>query len=363
MPNDPSSEIPQVSGPVAVTGAGGYIASWIVKLLLDGGHTVHATVRDPSNEKKVGHLRQLAEGAPGELKLFAADLLEPGSFEEAIAGCATVMHTASPFFLAGIRDAQAQMVEPALKGTENVLDAVERSGTVRRVVLTSSVAAVYGDNIDMEVAGGQLTDQHWNESSTASHNPYSYSKTVAEQAAWKRCEAQGEDADPRWDLVTINPSMVYGPPLSKRLDGTTNALMYDLARGKLWYGGPRLTFGVVDVRDVAMAHLLAGAKPEASGRYLMAERVTSLVEIGQRMRALYDHKYRSPTRYLPNALIYLAGPGEGLTWAYLRKNLGLPLSFDDRRVREHLGLRYRDLDDTIRDHVDRLIEQGHIPKR
>ena len=360
MSNDPSPEIPKVPGPVAVTGAGGYIASWIVKLLLDGGHTVHATVRDPSNEKKVGHLRQLAEGAPGELKLFAADLLEAGSFDEAIAGCATVMHTASPFFLAGIKDAQKQMVEPALQGTENVLDAVERSGTVRRVVLTSSVAAVYGDNIDLEAAGGQLSDQHWNETSTANHNPYSYSKTVAERAAWKRCEAQPDDANQRWDLVTINPSMVYGPPLGKRLDGTTNALMYDLARGKLWYGGPRLTFGVVDVRDVALAHLLAGANPDASGRYLMAERIVSLVEIGQRMRSLFDNKYRSPTRYLPNALIYLAGPSEGLTWTYLRKNLGLPVSFDDRRVREHLGLRYHDLDDTIRDHVERLVEQGHL---
>ena len=83
--------------PVLVTGATGYVAGWIVKSLLDAGATVHAAVRDPQNANKVAHLKALAEAAPGTLTLFAGDLMEPGSYADAMAGCGIVFHTASPF--------------------------------------------------------------------------------------------------------------------------------------------------------------------------------------------------------------------------------------------------------------------------
>src|ERR1700712_5646094 len=94
------------NAPVLVTGASGYIASWIVKQLLDEGRTVHATVRDPGKAASVGHLQLAAQNAPGQLKLFRAELLEAGSFDAAMQGCELVLHTASPFIISGIKNPQ-----------------------------------------------------------------------------------------------------------------------------------------------------------------------------------------------------------------------------------------------------------------
>ena len=125
--------------PVCVTGATGYVAGWIVKRLLEEGLTVHATVRDPDNAGKLAHLRKAEADAPGTLKFFAADLLEPGSFDEAVRGCGVVFHTASPFQMS-VEDPQKDLVEPAVQGTRNLLAAVNAAKSVQRVVLTSSCA-------------------------------------------------------------------------------------------------------------------------------------------------------------------------------------------------------------------------------
>ena len=110
------------SAPVLVTGANGYVASWIVKRLLNAGVTVHGTVRDPADPAKTEHLKQLAEDAPGKLELFAADLTKSGSFSDAMQGCGIVYHTASPFEIRDIKDAQAQLVGPAVNGVTTVLE-------------------------------------------------------------------------------------------------------------------------------------------------------------------------------------------------------------------------------------------------
>lgn len=106
--------------PVMVTGATGYLGSWVTKGLLDAGITVRAAVRDPQNTNKVAHLNRMAEQTPGTLRLFAGDLLQPGSYDEAMEGCAIVIHTASPI-LHSTDDPQHDLIEPALEGTRNVL--------------------------------------------------------------------------------------------------------------------------------------------------------------------------------------------------------------------------------------------------
>ena len=133
---------------VLVTGGSGYIASWVVKYLLEEGYTVRATVRNLRSEDKVAHLKAMEREYSGKLQLFEADLLTEGSFDESMKGCDVVIHTASPFFIKGLKDAQKQLVDPALQGTRNVLETANRAESVKRVVLTSSVAAIMGDNVD-----------------------------------------------------------------------------------------------------------------------------------------------------------------------------------------------------------------------
>nr|POE74230.1 tetraketide alpha-pyrone reductase 1 [Quercus suber] len=125
---------------VCVTGASGYIASWLVKLLLQRGYTVKATVRDPNNPKKTDHLLAL-DGAKERLKLFKANLLEEGSFDSVVDDCVGVFHTASPVFLAA-SDPQAELIDPAVKGTLNVLKSCSKFSSIKRVIVTSSIAAI-----------------------------------------------------------------------------------------------------------------------------------------------------------------------------------------------------------------------------
>ena len=127
------------SKPVLVTGGSGYIASWLVKYLLDDGIDVHATVRNRSDDAKLGHLKRMAESSPGRLTLFEADLLDDGAFDVAMGGCQLVFHSASPFVFSGIKDPQKELVDPAVAGTRSVLESANRTRTVDRVVLTSSV--------------------------------------------------------------------------------------------------------------------------------------------------------------------------------------------------------------------------------
>ncbi len=137
---------------VMITGASGYIGSWTVKELLEKGYTVRACVRDKNNAGKVQHLLDLAKTCAGKLELWEADLLKEGSFDAAARGCDAVFHMASPFTLR-FKDAQKELIDPALQGTRNVLSAATRSGTVKKVILTSSIVAVFGDNIDMKEKG------------------------------------------------------------------------------------------------------------------------------------------------------------------------------------------------------------------
>ncbi|KAI3461117.1 hypothetical protein Pfo_017780 [Paulownia fortunei] len=252
---------------VCVTGASGYIASWLVKFLLQRGYTVKASVRDLNDPKKTQHLLAL-DGAKERLQLIKANLLEEGSFDSVVEGCDGVFHTASPFYHA-VTDPQAELIDPALKGTLNVLGSCAKTPSIKRVVLTSSIAAVAYD-------GKPRTPQvvKW----------YVLSKTLAEDAAWKFVKEKGID------MVAINPPMVIGPLLQPTLN-TSCAAILNLINGAETY--PNSTYGWVNVKDVAYAHILAFENPSASGRYCLVERVAHYSEIIKILRQLY------PTFHLP----------------------------------------------------------------
>jgi nucleoside-diphosphate-sugar epimerase len=141
MPSSPERFVPPTL--VAVTGANGFIGSHVVARLLEDGFRVRAVVRDASDGAKVGHLLAMPSSDPTSLTLASCgDMLAPGAFDAAFAGCDAVVHTAAVVEVLSARDAENAIVRPAVTGTRNVLDAARKSGSVRRVVVTSSVAAV-----------------------------------------------------------------------------------------------------------------------------------------------------------------------------------------------------------------------------
>ena len=351
------------SKPVCVTGASGYIASWIVNYLLEEGFTVHATVRNPDNAKSVAHLKKAAEGTTGTLKLFAADLLKQGSFKPAIEGCELVIHTASPFIIKGFKDANEALVKPAVEGTANVLYSCNEVSTVKRVVLTSSVASVFGDNSEIQTTkDGIFDEQNWNNTSSESHQPYSYSKVAAERKAWEIHDQQPKSSH-RWDLVTINPALVMGPSLTKQSQSTSITVMQDLGSGKQMTGVPDLEFGLVDVRDVARAHILAGFTPEAQGRYIVCEGTYSLMDMATKLKKQFP-KYPLPKMQLPKAIIWLVAPiVAGVTRKFVSQNVGYSIFFDNTRSRQTLGVQYRPIEDTLTQHFQQMIDDGLLKKR
>ncbi len=341
---------------VLVTGGSGYVASWIVKKLLDKGVDVNTTVRNLESLGKFAHLRKIGNEAPGHLEIFEADLLKEGSFGPAMEGCNIVIHTASPFIIGKIKNPYKSLVNPALEGTENVLSTVNKTLSVKRVVLTSSVVAVYGDNIDISQADeGVFNEEHWNTTSTPETQPYPYSKTVAEQRAWEM--AANSD---RWDMVAINPGFIIGPSLTIRNDSTSINLMIQLADGTFKMGTPAVYNGVVDVRNVADAHLEAAFRPQANGRYILVNEVMSFLEIAHVLRKKYGKKLRLPKKELPKWLVMLMGPLQGIKRSYVKNNIGIPIAFDNSRSKQDLDINYISLEQTIIDHAEQLLSDNHI---
>lgn len=333
-----------------VTGASGFIASHVVQQLLEKGERVHATVRSTRNKKKIQHLLDMQERSPGKLNLYEADLLVAGSFEAPMQGCSVVYHIASPFFIENkIRDGQKEVVEPALQGTRYVLDAVSKCETVKVVVLTSSVAAVFGDNADvLEMKDKTLSAEYFNTTSSVTHNSYPYSKVVAEKAAWKLYEEQPNP--PRWKLVTINPGLVLGPSLSRTSESGSLSLLDQLLSGQLFLGVPDLWFAIVDVREVATAHIRAAEIPHSHGRYILAGNKThSFVELARILRSITQSS-RIPKRKLPNVLVRMSGPFLGFSQKWLKRNLGIPFEIDNRPSLNDLNIVYRPLEETLADH-------------
>ncbi|HET6559835.1 MAG TPA: NAD-dependent epimerase/dehydratase family protein [Prolixibacteraceae bacterium] len=345
------------SKPILVTGGTGYLASWIVKQLLDLGLEVRTTVRSLAHKDKYAHLTALAVKSKGILQFYEADLLKKGSFAEAMNGCELVIHTASPFKISGIKNAQKELVDPTLEGTRNVLETVNATQSIMRVVLTSSIVAIFGDAIDIQkTENGIFTERHWNTTSSPEHQPYPYSKTVAEKLAWSMAEQQQ-----RWDLLTIHPGLIIGPSLSKRTDSTSIDLMIKLASGKFKNGVPSGKMSFVDVRDVARAHILAGFTHTASGRYICAPHEKTFLELADAVRTRYPD-LPLPKKYVPKWLFSLMAPLLGFSRKYVKLNVGYDIRLDNSYIQNDLGMTFLPFEKTITDHFEQLMNDGIIKK-
>ncbi|VVA23178.1 PREDICTED: cinnamoyl-CoA reductase [Prunus dulcis] len=268
-------------GRYCVTGAGGFVASWVVKLLLSKDCTVHGTVRDPSNDK-YAHLKKL-DKASENLQLFKADLLDYESLRAGILGCDGVFHVASPVPSSTVPNPEVEVVEPAVKGTLNVLKACLEA-KVKRVVFVSSVAAVI---MNPRWSEGQLLDETcWSDKEYCrkTENWYSLSKTSAEWEALEFARRNG------LDLVTVCPTLILGPILQSTVNASTLVLIKLLKEG--YESLENKVRMIVDVRDVAQAVLVAYAKPEAEGRYICTGHHIKARDLVEELRSIYpDYNY------------------------------------------------------------------------
>ncbi|XP_039172574.1 phenylacetaldehyde reductase-like isoform X1 [Eucalyptus grandis] len=262
---------------VCVTGGAGYIASWLIDLLLHRGYTVKATIRNTNDSRKTQHLLAL-EGAKERLHLFKADLLEEGSFDSIVDGCGAVFHTASPVVFSA-SDPQAEIVDPAVRGTLNVLKSCAKVPSIKRVVVTSSMAAVVLSG--KPLTSGVVVDETWFSDPVFCEESklwYMLSKTLAEKAAREFAKEK------RIDLVVMNPGHVIGPLLQPTVNLSVE-LILNFLNGTEEF--PNASYGFVDVRDVARAHIQALQNSSASGRYCIVGGVMHRPDMSKILHHLY----------------------------------------------------------------------------
>lgn len=343
------------NSPVCVTGASGFIASHVIRELLESGYTVRATVRKPANARNYPYLTALP-GAEERLELVQAELLNEGSFDAVIDGCEQVIHMASPYIL-DAKDLQRDLIDPAIKGTLNVLIACHRSGSVKKVVLTSSAAALF----DEPVSGHTYSDKDWNISSSLTRNPYYYSKTMAEKSAWDFIKTEKPD----FSLTTINPGVAIGPSIVPSLN-TSNKIFSDVLSGTY----PiimSLKWGFVDVRDTAHAHVAAMENKDAAGRYICVAETLSMDEAVKILREAGYGCYKLPKLKLSGSIgnslvkILVVAQPKGVR-TFIRLHVGRDIAFDTSKIREELGMSFRPVRETIKDAVSDLISWGHVSR-
>ncbi len=281
---------------VLVTGATGFIAGHVILQLIEQGHEVRGTARSVSKGTDLDKTLSAYAGRPVHVELVAADLNSDEGWAEAVKGMDYVQHVASPFLAVNPKDPDV-LIRPARDGALRVLKAAKAAG-VKRVVMTSSMAAIaygWGDNRPK-----LLTEEHWsNPDNMTDNTAYTRSKTIAERAAWDYVKGEGKGLE----LAVINPSAVLGPVMSGDLSASLEILT-QLLSGKI-PASPRVGFCVVDVRDVASAHVLAMTRPEAAGeRFLAAGKFMWFSDVAEVLRKEFPaYAKKLPKGELPGILL------------------------------------------------------------
>ncbi|KAJ6831070.1 cinnamoyl-CoA reductase 1-like [Iris pallida] len=317
---------------LCVTGGSGFIGSWIVRLLLDRGYAVHATVKNLSDPGETKHLEALAAADPSRLRLFQIDLLDRESILAALRGCSGVFHVASPCIVDRVTDPERELLDPAVKGTLNVLRSAKECG-VRRVVVTSSISAIVPS--PSWPADVVKDEECWADVDYCKKNGiwYPLSKTLAEKAAWEFAEKEGGV-----EVVVVNPGTVMGPVIPP----TLNASMAMLLRLLQGCDEPYENFfmGSVHVEDVALSHILLYENPSASGRHLCLEAISHFSDFAAKVAELYpEYKVASFAKDTQPGLLRAKNPAKKLMV---------------------LGMKFKSMEEIIKDSVESLKSKGYI---
>lgn len=319
---------------VLVTGGSGFIALQTILNLMEKGYRVRTTLRSLDKAEHVRNVLRDHTPMADMLECVEASLDSDQGWSQAVAGCDCVLHIASPVPVTPPKHDE-ELIGPARNGALRVLKAAKASD-VKRVVMTSSVAAIsYGWNDAPPVA---FTEEHWSNLDKAKGNiAYARSKTLAEKAAWEFVNSpEGEGLD----LATINPAVVLGPVLDPDVSASLQVIS-QLMSGKI-PALPRLSFTIVDVRDVAEAHILAMTTPEAAGkRFILADQTYMADELAQILREEFPaYANKIPKRYIPDwvvrALSIINPPLRQIT-----PSLGRNTPFSNEQAKTVLGLNPR----------------------
>ncbi len=334
-------------GRVLVTGASGYIAGYVVKALIADGWSVSGTIRSLAKADSVrAHLGLTAD----QLPLTAADLTNDAGWHDAAAGCDFVQHIASPL-PTGAMKTEDELIVPARDGALRLLRAAKAAG-VKRVVMTSSVAAMY---YGMTGQTRTYTEADWSDLTSPATNAYAKSKTIAERAARDWIVAEGDGME----YCTINPALVLGPVLGSDFSGSL-AVVTKMLNGDL-PGLPAIGFGICDVRDIAAAHVAAMTTPGIDGeRFLCSGETLAMADVAAILKSrLADKAKRVPTMKLPNFLVRLSALFDAEVKLVIPE-LGRSRVGDSAHARAVIGWNPRPAAETIVDTARSLIAAGLV---
>lgn len=335
---------------VLVTGGSGFLGAHCILKLLEAGYRVRTTVRSLKREPEVRAMLKEGGAEPGDRLEFAeADLTSDKGWPEAVAGCAYVLHVASPLPLQEPKDEQ-ELIGPAREGALRVLRAAKAAGA-KRVVLTSSFAAIgYGH----PPRATPFTETDWTNVEQA-EGAYIKSKALAERAAWDYVAGEGKGLE----LAVINPVIVLGPVLGPDSSASIE-LVKTMLEGRL-KGLPKLTVGIVDVRDVADLHLLAMTGPAAKGERLLsiAGDCVTLEHIARTLKArMGPAAAKVSTRVLPNWVVRVAALFSATAKQAASRELGKPRSVSNAKARKLLGWEPRSPEDAAVATAESLVRLG-----
>ncbi|MEQ1619451.1 MAG: aldehyde reductase [Terricaulis sp.] len=335
---------------VLVTGGTGFIGSHCILQLLAAGYRVRTTVRSLSREADVRAMLKVGGAEPGEaLSFAAADLMKDAGWAEAVAGCTYVLHVASPFPPAAPKH-EDELIVPAREGALRVLKASRDAG-VKRVVLTSSFAAIgYGQKPQAE----PFTEANWTNPDGEDVRAYTKSKTLAERAAWDFIAREGGALE----LSVVNPVGVFGPVLGP--DYSTSILLVQRLMDGAMPGCPNLSFGIVDVRDVADLHLRAMTSPAAKGERFQAVAgdFLTIQQISRVLKARMGRAARrAPTSVLPNWMVRLAAARDPAV-AQIVPELGKHKNGSNAKARNVLGWAPRSNEEALVATAESMIALG-----
>lgn len=335
---------------VLVTGASGFIGVHCVRQLIEQGYRVRGTVRNLKNKEKVDPVKN--QDTKGLLELVEADLMNTECWEGVVSGCDFVLHVASPFPIV----ADEKCITTAVEGTLNVLRAVAKCGTVKKVVLTSSCAAV-NEGHDQDRT---FDESSWTNTDDSRVDFYAKSKTMAEKAAWEFLSELPEEK--KFPLTVINPTLVFGPAYTTE-QGASISLMRRFMNGEMPMCPP-LNMAVVDVRDVALAHVEALRRPESDNERILCTNTPSLwfLDIAKILSEEFSGKgYRIPKFQAPYFCVWLYSFIDHEAAASLPR-LCQKVRFDNSKIKNLLGMEMRDSKMALIDMAYSLIQLGIIKK-